>query len=1010
MKRTILKLFKRHVVPVFLLVVFMSMNSYGQSTITGTITSSDDGTPVPGVNVVVKGTSNGTSTDFDGNYAINASSSDILVFSYLGFKTVEKNVGEQSLINIVLQVDNEQLDEVVVVGYGTQKKSDLTGAVAVVKGAAVNIAPTPNLTQNLSGKLTGVITRQESGRPGGDAGEFLIRGQSTFGDNSALILVDGIERSIDRLDPNTIESITLLKDAASAAIYGARAANGVVLVTTKRGAIGAPTISFNSSIGFQSATNVPDILDAGQFAEFYNEARVNVGDDPIFSEEQVRQYQDGTLPSTNWWDEVIRKSAPVQQYGLTVSGGGEKVRYFTSLGMLDQKGLYETSSFKRYNVRANIDVDLTDRFTFAIDLAGRREKISDSDNEPFGSLLNAQPTSPAYVPDSVEPGGLGYNGVNISPIGEAVRSGYNRTNWNVFQGNLKLNYDIPVEGLSTTFKYSYDHSFRNDKIFNRPYTFYVVDSVNDIYTPFESISNITLKEEYSQIIRETTQFFLNYNREFGKHKIGGLFVFEKVDFSRNNIEAGRQGFISPALDQLLAGGAEGQTSNGGGFEEARLGYIGRFTYSYDDKYLFQANVRHDGSNIFPKNKRWGTFPAFSAAWKISEENFLKDVDFIQTLKIRGSWGKFGNDRVDAFQYLSAYEFRLGSVFGSAFNPGIRDTGVPNPNITWETATDKNLGIDFGFFKGRIFGEFNLFNKRTEDILLPVGDVPDTFGGTLPDTNQAITENKGFELSITYKDKIGKDFNFTISPNITKASNEVIFRAEPEDVPDRIKRTGRPFSQIYGYQDAGLFKTQEDIDNWADQDGQGNASINTGDIKYVDINNDGVIDGEDISRIGKSTIPEIIYGLNLSANYKNLDFSASFQGATDFNSYAYLGAFGLGSNAIEERVVNAYREGNENAIYPRTYFNDPPNNTRTSTFWMIDGSYLKLRNVEIGYTLPQLVLDKLGVSTVRFFVSGNNLLTFSKYDFFDPERPSQGDANVLYYPQLSRVNFGFNVNF
>ncbi len=1010
MEKTKLKQLKYGKALLCFMLLFTSMSAIAQNTINGMV--SDKNGPLPGVNIMVKGTSNGTQTDFDGKYSLNnISSTDILVFSFIGFVTQEITMGNQTTMNVILQEDTQSLDEVVVVGYGTQRKSDLTGAVSVVKGDAVNIAPTPNLTQNLSGKLTGVITRQVSGNPAGDNdNEFLIRGQSTFGNNSALILVDGIERSIDRIDPNAIESITILKDAASAAIYGARAANGVVLVTTKRGATGAPSISFNSTFGFQSAANVPEVLNAGQFAEFYNEARANIGDTPAFTDEQVRQYQDGTLPSTNWWDEVIRKSAPIQQYGLTVSGGGQKVRYFTSLGMLDQKGLYETSSFKRYNVRANIDVDITNRLTFAIDLAGRREEISDSSNEPFGSLLNAQPTSPAYVPDSVEPGGLNYNGVNISPIGEALRSGYNRTNWAVFQGNLKLDYDIPIDGLSTTFKYSYDHSFRTDKDFERPYTFYVFDPVNDIYNAFPSLTNITLEERYEQPIRQTTQFFLKYNKDFGKHKIGGLFVFEQVDFSRNNIKARREGFISPALDQLLAGGSI-ESSDGGGFEEARQGYIGRFTYSYADRYLFQANVRHDGSNIFPKNGRWGTFPAFSAAWKISEENFLKNVNFIQSLKVRASWGKFGNDRVSAFQYLSAYEFRLGSVIGGAFNPGIRDTGVPNPNITWETATDKNLGVDFSLFSGRLSGEFNVFNKRTEDILLPLtGKIPETFGGALPDTNQAITENKGFEVVLTYKDQIGKDFNFTISPNITRAQNEVIFRAEADDVPDRIKRTGRPFNQIFGFTDAGLFKTQAEIDNWADQDGQGNASINTGDIKYVDLNNDGIIDGEDISHIGKSVIPEIIFGLNLSANYKNLDFSASFQGATEFNSYAFLGAFGLGSNAIKERVVNAFREGNENAPYPRTYFNDPPNNTRTSTFWMIDGSYVKLRNVEIGYTLPKTVLEKLGLSTCRFFVSGNNLLTISKYDFFDPERPSQGDANILYYPQLSRVNFGFNVNF
>ncbi|WP_289063735.1 TonB-dependent receptor [uncultured Zobellia sp.] len=994
------------------MLLLTSFTVMAQNSITGTV--SDSNGPLPGANVIVKGTNTGAQADFDGNFILNnVESNATLVFSYVGFKTKEVALNGQTVIKVTLEEDAEFLDEVVVVGYGTQKKSDLTGAVAVVKGEKVNIAPTPSLTQNLSGKLPGVITRQTTGQPGADAGEFLIRGKSTFGNNSALILVDGVERSIDRIDPNAIESITILKDAASAAIYGARAANGVVLVTTKRGSHGAPSISYNSSFGFQSAVQVPEMLNAGEFAQYFNEASLNSGDNPAFTDEQVQQYQNGTLPSTDWWGEVIRKSAPIQQQGITVSGGGERVRYFTSMAMLDQKGLYETSSFKRYNVRANVDIDLTDRFTLGIDLAGRKERIEDSSNSPFNPLLNSQPTSPAYVPDSVEPGGLGYNGVNINPIGEAIHSGYNRTNWNVFQGNFKLKYDIPIEGLSTTFKYNYDHSFKNEKEFNEPYTFYVSDPVNNIYTPFTSISNITLTEGYDEIVQETTQFFVNYDREFGKHNLGALFVYEKVDNERKNIEAGRQGFVSPSIDQLFAGGATGQTSDGGASESARQGYIGRLTYSYADKYLFQANVRHDGSYNFPKDKRWGTFPAFSVGWKISEEAFLSNVDALETLKIRASWGKFGNDRVDPFQFLSGYTFNSGSVIGTsgAYRPGIQDTGIPNPNITWETATAKNLGLDFSLWKGRLSGEFDIFSKRTEDILIARNaSIPDSFGASLPKENLGIVDNKGFELALTYKGTIGENFRFEISPNMTKATSEVIFIDEPEDVEDRIRKTGRPFDQLYGYTSAGLFKSQEEIDGWADQDGQGNSSLKTGDIKYVDINNDDVIDGFDIQQIGKSVIPEIVYGLNFSMAYKGFDLNASFQGATDFNSYAYIGAFGLGSNAIRGRVLDSYREGNENAAFPRTYFNTPPNNERTSTFWMIDGSYLKLRNVEVGYNLPDTVMDKLGIDSIRFFVSGNNLLTFSKYDFYDPERPSEKSGNSLYYPQLRRVNLGFSVNF
>lgn len=984
-----------------------------QETVTGKVIDSENGQELIGVSILIQGTSSGTVTDIDGNYTIDVMPENTLMFSYTGYKAQQIAVGNKTTIDISLLVDSETLQEVVVVGYGTQVKKDLTGSVSTLQGDDVLAAPTPNLKSNLAGKMTGVITRQTTGKPGSDAGTFLIRGKSTFGDNNALILVDGIERSIDRIDPNDIASISILKDAASAAIYGARAANGVVLITTKRGKSGKPQFNYNGSYGFQSPVNIPDVLNAGEFAQYFNEARLNTGDDPLFTDQQVSQYQNGTLPSTDWWGATFEKNAPVHQHGLTVSGGTDVANYFISFGYLDQSGMHALSSFKRYNARSNLDINLSPRLKLGLDLSGRTEDISDSSqgNDAFNNVLTAQPTSPAFVPDAIEPGGLNYNGVNISPIGQAIHSGADETNWNVFQSMLTLDYDLPVDGLSAKYRYSFDRSVRKDKFFERPYTFYVYDPNNDIYNPFPSITNIRLEQGYTELTQETIQASLNYRKTFGKHTLSALTLFEQVDFRREGIEASRQGFISSAIDQLFAGSAIGQQSDGRASESARQGYVGRVSYNFSDKYLVQVNARYDGSFNFPKDSRWGFFPAISLGWRITEENFF-NIPGLDMLKVRASWGQFGNDRVSPFQYLAGYGFDLGSVIGSSgsYFTGLSSGVLPNPNITWETATSRNIGIDYSIWGGKISGELDFFSKRTEDILIARNaSVPATFGAELPRENLGIVDSKGFEASLTYRDKFG-DFNIEFSPNITRARSNVVFIDEPNEVDDRIRRTGRPFDQLYGLIDAGIFQTQAEIDAWPDQDGQQNASMRPGDIKYEDINGDGVVDGFDITAIGKSTLPEIIYGLNLYVDYKGIGLSLNLQGATDFDSYAFLGTFQLGANSLRERIVDSWRPNNTGATFPIIDSGSTVNNIKESTFWMIPGNYLKLRNIELSYSIPSSVVSNWNISNLRFYVSGNNLLTFSRYKHFDPERPVSTAGNPLYYPQLKRVNFGINLGF
>ncbi len=1002
--------------------------------LTGLVTDAT-GEPLPGVTVMVKGTTSGTITGIDGTYSLPVDDANaIVVYSFIGFENQEIELGDRVNLNITLMEEVTGLDEVVVVGYGTQRKADLTGAISSVKGESLAKAPLPNLSAALGGKVTGVMSSQDSGQPGYDGTKFRIRGNSTTGNNDPLIIVDGVVRPFSRIDPNDIESLTVLKDAASTAVYGARAANGVLLITTKRGQDGKPSFNYSASFGMQQQTRKTELMNAYEYARYINEAKANYGEQLLFTDEEIAQYKSGELKSYDWLGSVLNNSAPLQKHNLSVTGGNDKVSYFLGYGFLDQKGLYATSRYKQNNIRSNIDVQLSERLKVSVDLAGRiedRQKSPHTDRTIYQGTLLGKPYLNPLLDEEVGPGALAYNGLNGSPKGAAERSGYDNQMDYVFESSFKLDYEVPfVKGLTVKGLYSFDLTSRSDKIFKHPFDVYVLNEADGSYDKSTAgFSTISLEEERRLDKQTTTQLSLNYLKKLNNHTISALALFEQMESNYNFMEAFRDEYITTALPELFAGGTDLWSNNGYSSEKARRGYVGRIDYDYSGKYLLQANVRIDESFNFPSEGRTGVFPAFSAGWRVSEEEFMSGLDFISNLKLRASWGKTGNDRVDEYQYLSTFKFDGGTVLGSSYQKGIDDPLAPNPDITWETATTTDIGFDLGLLNNKVVVEFDYFFKRTEDILQPNnGIVPATFGKKLPDLNIGIVDSWGTETSVRYTNRFGKLF-VSAEANVSWYDNEAVFVSEPETILGSIAQTGRSLIAYsneakkwrVGYLSDGLFQNADEITNapthFSDSHHDG---LKPGDIRYRDINGrdengnltgqpDGKIDADDRAILGASEQPNLVYGFNLELEYKGFDLAASFQGASGFTRFIRPIPFERDGNTYKE-LTDSWRPGNEDAKYPRLGSGDlSPNNDKISDFWLKDVSYIRLRSLELGYNFKpfQSSLSKVGIENVRLFVSGTNLLTISNLDWRDPEGP---DGSNPFYPQMKTYSVGLNVNF
>ena len=1000
----------------------ISLASAQEIKVSGKI-SNTEGESLPGVNVIVKGTATGVISDIDGNYSISAYTDDVLVFSFIGFKKEEVVIGRKSTINVILLTDMVGLEEVVAVGYGSQKRASVTGAVATVQSDKLTVAPTASTTNTLAGRLPGLITKQQSGMPGSDNASLSIRG---FGD--PLVIVDGIESSFNNIDANEIESISVLKDAA-AAIYGARAGDGVILVTTKRGKINKPTITLNSNLTFQGVTNMPIMASSGQMAELYREEHTNRGlpeSTQRFTQEEVDLFYAGTnpdYPNTDWLKVTARDWAPQQQHNLSVRGGSDKIKYYGFLGFLDQQSMFKNNGgeYQRYNLRSNIDAKILENLSAQIDISNIWEdrdfpwRIDEVQNMVWQEYWNTEPFWNATLPN----GQLAYGGaggaLGLNYMTNSELSGYRRTQSQNLKGTISLKYDFNyIKGLSAKAFVNLNQDFAFFKQFSWLADSWSYNYSNDTYTQRTQQTEPELIHTDSKSRILTGQFSFNYNRTFAKdHEVKALALYEVIDVSSDWIRASRLGYKTTAIDYLFAGDLSTQTADGRATETGRQSYVGRLNYGYKSKYLVETTVRIDESAKFSKEERRGFFPSISMGWRISEEGFIKNkLSWLENLKLRASVSQTGKDAVGNFQYLSGYQYGYIYMMGSSASQGLVTTGLANPFLSWETMTIYNTGLDFSISNRKLYGEFDVFYRDRDGIPgQRTVTLPSTFGADLPVENLNAINTRGFELLLGHEGKI-RDFKWNLRGNLSWSRSKWGYYDEPEewDDPDQErqnKQTGRWTDRTFGYVYEGLFTSMDEINalEYVYDETIGNEAIKPGDICYKDTNDDGLLNWRDQVEIGKGTLPHWIGGFNIDLAYKNFDLSAFFQGA--FGFYQNV-ALKWGTNYSELMYNERWTPDNNknNGLIPR--LGGANSNSWVSDFYYKKADYIRLKTMSVGYNLPKTLLTKLNFSSLRLYVAGTNLFTISgmnKY-LIDPEAPS--GLGGYYYPQMRTFSFGLNL--
>lgn len=1012
-----------------LIIILNSFTAYTQPTlIHGIVTSTDDYTPLVGATVMVQGITNGTITDAKGKYTISARPGDTLLFMYVGYISQKVAVNNQSVINVRLAGLETTLDQVVVVAYGTQKKADVTGSVVSISGKEIKTISTANLVTGLEGKLPGLRVWQRTGEPGSYTTAFDIRGFGT-----ALLVIDGVVGSqgdFARLDPNDIESISVLKDA-TAAVYGIKAANGVIIINTKKGqTTGKPQITYAGSYEIQKVTNTPQVGNAYEYAVLTTENQINGGTVPggtTYSKEDIQKFKDGTYPSTDWMKVVARNYTPLKHHNLSVTGGSEKIRYYTSLGGLDEMGLWKSGNlnYQKYNFRSSVTGKITENLEAQININGMLE----NKNEPGDAAWNVFkftwmniPTysvyannNPQYLQDMTYPW-------NPLAMTNASIGGYTKTKTKTFNGNFVLDYSVPfIHGLKAKFTYGFYNQDYFQKAWRKAYSTYSYDKLTDIYTlrgTQNSPSNLT--ENYTPYQRSSVAGQLTYEKSLKeKHNIKAAIVFEERHEKNDNMWA--QKLFSIDVDQFFAGDAlNSQVTSGGLIENDNQNVVGKFNYDYLSKYLVEFGFNYGGSSKFPAGKRWGFFPYASVGWKISDEKFFKDrLPFISNLKIRGSWGQMGDDGASSFQFLTGYNYPSGNyVFDNVVNSGLGFRGMPNPNITWYTVTTKNIGLDVDVKDGLITAQFDIFQRNRSGLLgTRLLTIPGTVGAALPQENLNSDMRRGFELILGHAKRTG-NFKYNIVTNTTFTRGQSInFERAPDGnsyLNWRNNPTKRWGNISWGYNYIGQFQSYDEILSSPLQDNRGNKTLRPGDLKYEDVNKDGIISDLDVVPNGRSTIPDINFGLNISMLWKGFDLSVFFQGAANYN-FVYTeqlrGPLSWGRNSLTQFMDRWHHEDifdvNSPWIpgkYPAT--NYAGSNGWNSQFWNPDASYVRLKSLEIGYNLQHNLLKKTGIQNLRVYVSGFNLFTVTKLKYIDPEQ-DPGTYNYL-YPLTKNFNFGVNI--
>ena len=981
--------------------------------VSGTVTD-NAGEALPGVNVVEKGTNNGTVTDANGKYLLMVGSDNAtLVFSFIGYVSQEVSVSGRTAIDLSMEASSETLQEVVVVGYGTQKKANVTGAVSTIAAAQLEERPITNVASALQGTMSGVTVIQNNGQPGKDRGTIRVRGIGTLSNSDAMVVVDGVISTMNDINPNDIESITVLKDAASASIYGSRASNGVILITTKKGKSGEAVVHYKTYVGKQQPTRLPDFLPSWKGAQFYNEALANEGKPARYTAEEIEKFRNGSDPdhysNTDWLDLFYNGSGIQQSHYIDVSNGSEKTQTLLSLGYFNQDGIVENTGLNRYTTRFKISNKITDHLTVNSNLSYNMENFTEPINpytEDFEGMLWQINRIGRNVPYKYSNGYYGYYD-DGSPMAWLESGSTNKNRAHFLRGIVDADLEL-VKGLHFKPLVGYRLDLNNTKRHIKDIQYY--DWTNGNATFYQGPNSLTSYNDNLSVL--TTQALLQYDKEFGAHRVNVLAGYSQEYTSFNYVSGFRKGFLNNSLSELDAGPLSGQVASGSAYEIALKSYFGRIGYSFHDRYLLEGNIRYDGSSRFAPENRWGTYPSFSAGWRISEEGFFDGVkNAVPELKLRASWGILGNQNiVGNYPYIATIGSGQNYSFGGGVASGIAPVNGANPNIHWEDTKTTDVGIDASFLNGSLTFTADYFVRNTDRILLNI-PVSRVYGFNAPVQNGGAVENKGFEFDLGYHNSAG-DFQYQVSANASFIKNTVkdLQGTDPIINDYTFMKVGYPINSFYGYEAEGIFQTQAQLDSHAEQSG---GTIGLGDIMYRDQNNDGVIDGDDRVFIG-TYFPKVTYGTTIAVSWKGFDLSVFLQGAAGVKGFVRGELMGMVSDKYGKPTTiydNHWTPENPTNEFPRLWSSNTQNEPliTPSSFWVRDAGYLRLKNLQVGYTIQNDVLGKIGLSKAKIYYSGQNILTASSfYDWVDPEAPAgaRGDA----YPQVLIHTVGLDLTF
>ena len=990
-----------------------------------------DGEALIGASVVVKGTSIGTVTDMDGNFILEVPQNGTLVVSYIGFLTQEIKVNGKNNINITLKEDSQTLDEVVVIGYGAVKKKDLTGAIAAIKGDDLAAKKTTTLSTALQGSVSGLIVSRDNNAPGASASSMRIRGITTMDNSNPLIIVDGVQcDDIDYVNSNDVESISVLKDAAAASIYGSKAASGVILITTKRGKEADLSLNYTGEFGWEIPTKQPEMVGVTRYLEMNNELlyndNPNAGFYQLYTADQVKNWMEynktnpNDYPVTDWQGLILKGSAQRQTHTVSISGGNKAVRTKASLSYDEVGALYTGRKFQRYMMRVNNDFNISDKLSAKLDINVRRAKNRRPVYDPFSDMRKM----PAIYAAMWDDGRIAEGKSGANPYAALINGG-TYTAWSTqIGGKASLEFkpikELSLQAIVAPFiNYTKAKEFRN-------YAYYTLKDDPDVIGGTiegggSSFSTNKLSETRNDNYHVTSQVIANYMKSFGKHDLTVMAGYENYVMRSENLSAARDQYELTQYPYLNIGPEDFMTNSGTGSEYTSNSFFGRVLYDYADRYLLQANVRHDGSSRFASKYRWGTFPSFSAGWVVTEENFMKklNLDWFSFMKIRASWGMLGNERIgdSYFPYMAlmtfgdAYFYTDGTVTSNK-TAAQRDLAVED--ITWETTTSTDIGIDLGFFNNRLHVTADYYWKTTDDMLLSI-EIPYFMGYANPKTNAGKMSTKGWDLELAWNDQVG-EFSYGATFNLSDFKSKIDYLNNSDIISgNKVKRAGVLFNEWYGYVCEGIYQTQEDVDNSAKLNDQ----VSVGDLKYKDISGpDGVPDGKisaDYDRVPLgNSLPRFQFGGTLNAAYKGLDLSVAFQGIGKQLSYLakemvqpLRDNYGNIPAIIDGKYWSLFNteEQNLQAKYPRLSKVSLDNNYAMSDFWLFNGSYFRLKNITLGYTLPTKWTDKIGIKKTRIYMSASDLFCISNYPTgWDPE------MGVSSYPITTSVIFGLSVNF